>query len=338
MNGDPLPLVVGLPGTVLTAAERAVLERVRPTGVILFARNIGSAEQVRELVAALRELEPSPFVCIDLEGGAVNRLAGVWGPLPSPAEAAAAGLRAVRALGEAAGAGCRSLGIHLDLAPAVDLECPDGVLARQSRCLSDDPERVATLARVFVQGLRSWSVEGCLKHFPGIGALAADTHDQLPFLAAGERELKPHLDAFATLSEEVPVVMVGHVVVPSLGDDQRPASLSPTIVKRAARLPGSPLLLSDDLEMGALAEWGDLPERVLAVLRAQNHGALVCSAFDRLDEIAALVRAEAGPKLVLSTRLDTFRRDLGRTLASVPAPDDTTVAQLWDLARQKAAP
>jgi len=128
---ESLPLVVGLPGTTVTDDDRALLERVRPAGVILFSRNIETPDQVRELVSGLQDLEPRPFVTADLEGGMVNRLSALWGDLPPPAEAAAAGRRAVRALGEAAGAACRNLGIQLDLAPVVDLDCPGGCLSGQ---------------------------------------------------------------------------------------------------------------------------------------------------------------------------------------------------------------
>jgi len=78
---ESLPLVVGLPGTTVTDDDRALLERVRPAGVILFSRNIETPDQVRELVSGLQDLEPRPFVTADLEGGMVNRLSALWGDL-----------------------------------------------------------------------------------------------------------------------------------------------------------------------------------------------------------------------------------------------------------------
>jgi len=340
---ESMPLVVGLPGTTLEPDERAVLERVQPAGVILFARNIVSQEQTRELTESLQEMETRPFVAIDLEGGVVNRLSGLWGELPTPAAAGAAGRRAVHALGEAAGAACRSLGIHLDLAPVVDLRHPDGLLGNQGRCFSDDPERIVVLARIFIEGLATWGVTGCSKHFPGLGAVPADTHEELPLLDLDEAGFEPHLGVFEALSQEIPVVMMAHMVVPGLGDAERPASLSRIIVERAASLPGAPVVISDDLEMGALKTYGDLPQRVEAALRARSHGMLVCESFDRLEDIATHLTELSGTDSNLGTRLlemaarmGTLRRDLCQRCAAIPAPDDTTVAQLWEQARREA--
>ena len=341
---DLLPLVVGLPGTKLTDDDRALLERVQPAGVILFSRNIETPDQVRELVGGLEDLEPRPFVTADLEGGMVNRLSALWGDLPPPAEAATAGRRAVRALGEAAGSACRSLGIQLDLAPVVDLDCPDGCLGGQGRCFGSDPDRIIILAKIFNEGLGKWGVSGCSKHYPGLGPVPADTHEELPVLDSSEEELQLQLTVFEELGSEFPAVMVAHVVAPGLGDAERPASLSRTVVEQAINLSGSPVVLADDLEMGALGEWGDLPERVISAVHARNHGLLICNACDRIDEIASHLRdsAETDPAvaarlLEMNARMGTLARDLQQKAAAVPTPDDTTVDQLWEQARKEAA-
>ncbi|MEE4271954.1 MAG: glycoside hydrolase family 3 N-terminal domain-containing protein [Thermoanaerobaculales bacterium] len=340
MPPECTPLVVGVPGPGLNSDEIRTLSYVKPCGVVLFQRNIETVKQARALVSELRELEPRPFVAVDLEGGAVNRLRPIWGELPSAAAAAATGRRAVRAVGEAAGAACRRLGIHLDLAPVVDLHRPNGMLAHQERCLAADPHRVTALARVFSEGLAAWGVSGCIKHFPGLGEIPVDTHDELPTLRMSQAELAAHLAVFDALTATVPLVMIGHVIVPALGEAELPASLSPTILQRARELPGSPVCLSDDLEMGALANSGDLPERVEAALLARNHGALVCSAFDRLEEIAArlaertAVESSAGIRILeMAARMDALRRSLLSNAAAIPAPDDATVEQLWERAR-----
>jgi beta-N-acetylhexosaminidase len=296
------------------------------------------------LVGAFEDLDPRPFVSADLEGGMVNRLSTLWGDLPSPSQAAAAGRRAVRALGEAAGAACRALGIQLDLAPVVDLDCPGGCVGGQGRCFGSDPDRVAVLARIFNEGLGTWGVSGCSKHFPGLGPIPADTHEELPVLESGEEELERQLRVFEELGSDFPAVMVAHIVAPGLGDAERPASLSRTVVERAANLPGSPVVLADDLEMGALEEWGDLPERAMTALHARNHGLLICNACDRIDEIASHLHemSEADPIVAarlaeMTARMGTLARDLHQRAAAVPAPDDETVAQLWQHARKEAA-
>jgi len=335
-----LPLVVGLPGPTIDTRERRTLDNLRPAGVILFDRNVDTAEQVIDLIAGLDELEPQPFVSVDLEGGAVNRLSRLWGDLPSPAEAGAAGRSAVRALGAAAGAACRHLGIHVDLAPVVDLDRPHGAVAAQGRCLSGEPGRVTVLARVFHDALGEWGVSGCLKHYPGLGPVAIDTHDELPVLP-GDEPAGPHLEVFEQLSRVIPVVMVAHVVAPEMGDPTLPASLSRTIVGRAAALPGSPVVLSDDLEMGALAGRGELADLVVEALLARNHGVLVCKAFDQLDRIADRIASAAADDPVfqstieqMTARLGTLRGELKRRTAAVPAPDFETVGELWERARR----
>ena len=342
MRVQELPLIVGVPGTVLTDAEAAVLEHVRPSGIILFSRNIESADQVRTLVHDIQNLEPEPFVCIDLEGGDVNRLASLWGSLPSPAAAAARGTGAVRALGVAAGAACRALGIHLDLAPVVDLETGDGLLARQERCLNHKPERVVELANAFADGLETWQVSGCLKHFPGLGSVPVDTHQSLPELDLDTEEIQRHLSPFEELAGRIPMVMIAHAITPALGDGTRPASLDPGVIEKAASLGGTPVIVSDDLEMGAVAGLGDLADLTIAALDARNHGVIISRSFDQLEAIAARLAEHAAADHRFANRLEratarmgTLRRELVRKLAAVPEPSDETVSQLWGTARLK---
>jgi beta-N-acetylhexosaminidase len=340
---DALPLIVGIPGPALEESHLAVLESVRPAGIVLFARNIESSDQVRQLVDSFCDLDPRPFVCVDLEGGMVNRLAPLWGDLPSPAQAAASGRKAVRALGQAAGAACRALGISLDFAPVVDLERPEGLIARQGRTLSRDTERSSTFARVFADGLAEWNVGGCLKHFPGLGAASVDTHEDLAIIDHRTEDLDAHMGVFAALSADIPVVMIGHVVVPALGDAERPASLSRQVVRLAKDLPGRPVVLSDDIEMGALGGFGAIEDLTVAAFKAQIHGVLICKRFDQLSAVAERLRREADEDSTFASsleegraRLGTLARDLCQKAGSIPAPDDATVDQLWQRARREA--
>jgi beta-glucosidase-like glycosyl hydrolase len=156
--------------------------------------------------------------------------------------------------------------------------------------------------------------------------------------------MQPQLSVFEALSADIPVVMVAHVVVPALGDTDRPASLSRAAVESAAGLPGSPVVLSDDLEMGALDEWGDLPQRAVAAIRAHNHGVLLCRSVHRVGEVADLLEEEAAadPSFAstlteMAARMGTLRRDLCQRSAAIPAPDEATVEKLWEQARKEAS-
>ncbi len=345
MSHEHSPLIVGIPGSDLGPAELELLKAVRPVGVILFGRNIVSAPQVRELTTAIRELPGAPFLSVDLEGGMVNRLAALWGTLPSAQRAGSAGRKAVRAVGEAAGAACRRLGIQLDLAPVVDLSTPGGLLAAQGRCLADDPERVGTLAVVLLEGLHHWCVGGCVKHYPGLGAVAEDTHETLPTLDLTSDELAPHELPFRLTAERAGVVMMAHVRVPGIGDPNLPASLDPALVERAASLPGKPTIFSDDLDMGALTAFGSLSQLAEAALRAGSHGLLVCNSWKELPAVAEHLREVAEHRPGFRARMEeavarlvTLSRDLCRAFAAEPAPDDETVAQLWEQARKEAEP
>jgi beta-N-acetylhexosaminidase len=171
----------------------------------------------------------------------------------------------------------------------------------------------------------------------------ADTHEELPILESDQEELNHQINVFEELGPDFPTVMVAHVVAPGLGDAERPASLSRTVVEQAANLSGSPVVLADDLEMGALGEWGDLPDRVILAVHARNHGLLICNACDRIDEIANQLResAETDPTVAarlveMAARMGTLARDLHQRAAAVPAPDDETVEQLWEQARRDA--
>ena len=193
---DVMPLVVGVPGVTLEAAEREVLERVQPAGIILFARNIESARQTRALVEAAARARDRA-----LSSQSTSRAAWSTGSAPCGAicrhrrRPGRPGRRAVRALGEAAGAACRRLGVHLDLAPVVDLECSGRLPRRPGAVLQRRSGTGRGPGRMFNEGLATWGVTGCSKHFPGLGWVPADTHEELPLLDPGDAGARPPASA-----------------------------------------------------------------------------------------------------------------------------------------------
>lgn len=292
-------LVCGASGYELGAEERRELEELAPGGVVLFARNVWDRVQLAELVAALHELPGRPYVAVDLEGGRVNRLRGLVGELPSPAQAAAAGAAAVAALGEALGAACAHFAIDVDYAPVVDVG-RGGYIGGEGRCLGSTPGAVLPAAERHLAAIERFGVSTCLKHYPGLGSGQVDSHQALPELddQAGADE-----EAFLRLSAPGRAVMVAHALAPSLGEARCPASLSRVVVSRLASWPCGPVI-ADDLEMGALGRYGSLPERAAAALAAGCHQVLVCNALAMRRPVVEAVRgwAAADPSLAAAVR------------------------------------
>src|SRR6266496_3828263 len=191
---------VGIAGTEIAPSEREVLERLPPRAVILFRRNIESEEQLRALTARIHELPGNPLLCVDEEGGPVDRFRDLLGPSISFREAAARGVE--RRSGELAGEACGRLGFDVDLAPVVDRLLP-GASERvlRDRCAPGGPDEIARAAAAFLSGLHSRGVGGCVKHFPGLGRASLDTHRELPFIPPGDKEEARDLAPFLATME-----------------------------------------------------------------------------------------------------------------------------------------
>lgn len=306
-------LACGVASSELDDGERRLLRELAPGGVLLFARNVASREQLSALVAELRALPGPPLLGVDLEGGRVNRLRAVIGPLPSAAEAAAAGVEACQALGEAAGAACAYFGIDLDLAPVLDVAWPGGWLAGEGRCFGGDAAGVTSLAGAFLAGLERYGVRGCLKHYPGLGSGAVDSHRELPVLGDEVREEERVFQALATPQR---AVMVAHALCPQLGEGFAPASLSAAVVGRLAGVRCG-LVLADDLEMGALAGWGGLEERAAAALAAGCDQVILSNVLEKRVPLAAYVNRAAAGDTHLAARLQRGKERFGAFRSSV---------------------
>jgi len=278
-------LACGVAGPALDRDERRVLEEVGPAGIVLFGRNVVEHDQLLDLVAELRRLPSTPYVAIDLEGGRVNRLETLIGPLPSGAQAARAGSKAVCALGESAGAACAHFGIGVDFAPVADVARQGGFLASESRCLGATPAEARKGGAAFLEGLASFGVAGCLKHYPGLGSGTVDSHRELPTL--GE-SVHADVEVFHALAATGRAVMVAHALAPPLGEGSLPATLSRTVVGRVRDVAAP--ILADDLEMGALAAFGSLAQRASAALAAGCDQVLLCNALAARREVTEHVR------------------------------------------------
>ena len=296
----PRAVIYGCRGLGLDAAERAFFREAAPWGFILFGRNVRAPDQVRRLVAELRDAvgREAP-VLVDQEGGRVARLGPpAWrgwsdaldecAALPPELRARAMALR-YRLIGQE----LRALGIDVNCAPALDVLQPDTHAFLRARLYGDAPGEVAAIGRAVADGLLAEGVLPVVKHIPGHGRARADSHEALPVV---EADLDA-LDAvdFAPFRDlaDLPMAMTAHVVYRAL-DPERPATLSPTAVAAIReRIGFDGLLMTDDLSMRALT--GPMAERVRLSLAAGCDVVLHCNGDpDEMAAVAAEVPALAG--------------------------------------------
>ncbi len=280
-------------------------------GVCLFAGNIESREQLRELTGAIRAANPFALIAIDEEGGEVTRLySEVGSPYPGNAVLGRIDdLDLTRSVAAAGGWELRSVGVNLDLAPDVDINSNSGNPVIGTRSFGADPELVARHTAAWVSGLQSTGVAASAKHFPGHGDTSQDSHLALPVVdldeaALSARELRPFAAAIAagTLT-----VMTSHILVPRV-DAENPATMSRQILQGILRedLGFTGLIVTDALDMAGASGQIGIPE---AAVRALTAGAdLLCIGPDNTD--AQLRELEdAIEAAVANGRLDRGRVD-----------------------------
>ena len=283
-------LFIGIDGTSLSGELARRLRSICPGGIILFARNLVDGEQV---AAFCRELDTHlpvrPFLAIDQEGGRVNRLKGIFPEIPPNLRLAARedAEDRVRAHGRETGRGLRLLGFNLNFAPVLDLssaESPNGI---GDRAYGSEPPRVADLARVFLEAQRAEGVLGCGKHFPGLGEGRVDSHLELPVIVKSSAALfSADLVPYRVLRDRLPMIMVGHAFYPDLqGPAPRPATLSEQVVQQLLRerIGYLGVILTDDLEMGAVDQQTDPGEVAWQALQAGNDMMMYCKSWERIE-------------------------------------------------------
>src|SRR5262245_999834 len=283
-------LFIGLDGTSLSDELARRLRSISPGGIILFARNLVGAEQVAAFCRELDALLPvRPFLAIDQEGGRVNRLKGIFPEIPPNLRLAgrADAEERVRAHARQTGRGLRLLGFNLNFAPVLDLsgaESPNGI---GDRAYGSDPRRVARLAEIFLGAQREEAVLGCGKHFPGLGEGRVDSHLELPVITKSSAALwSSDLVPYRELRDRLPMIMVGHAYYPDLqGPAPRPATLSEAVVQGLLRerVGYRGVILTDDLEMGAVDQKADPGEVAWQALQADNDLMMYCKSWERIE-------------------------------------------------------
>jgi beta-N-acetylhexosaminidase len=315
--------VFGCAGPVLDPEEAAFFRDARPWGFILFGRNIESPDQVRALVAALRETagRPDAPVLIDQEGGRVQRLGPPrWPRMPAARDYADVGPEIAWLGGRLIANDLRALGINVDCAPVLDVPTYGAHDIIGDRAYGTEPEPVARIARAMAEGLMAGGIAPIIKHIPGHGRASADSHLDLPVVDASLAELDAHDFAPFRALADMPMAMTAHVVYAAV-DPERPATTSPVVIETVIRgmIGFQGLLISDDLSMKALQ--GGYAARARACFDAGCDIVLHCNGG--MDEMRAVV---AGARPLAGRALERAHAAMARS-PSIPAAFDADEAR-----------
>lgn len=318
------PVMLDIEGLELTPADRALLALPAVGGVILFTRNYASPAQLADLVAAIRSVRTPPLlVAVDHEGGRVQRFRDGFSRIPPMRTLGRqydadrdAGLELARTAGWLIGSELRASGIDLAFAPCVDLDRGVSKVIGD-RAFHRRPDAVTELAAAFCRGLKSAGMAAVAKHFPGHGAVTADSHERLP---VDRREFGEILDDMRPYEKLIgrrllAGVMLAHVVYAEA--DPLPASLSPWWIgsQLRAELGFDGAVFCDDLGMGAVTGFGPAPVRARRALEAGCDMVLVCNDREGARAaVTALADWSSPPSLVRLARLHGTGGTLRETL------------------------
>src|SRR4051812_11030161 len=289
-------LFIGLPGPELDAEARSLLDEVKPGGVIIFGRNVAAPEQLRGLLDGVRSSSRvDPLLGIDQEGGLVDRLRKICTPMPAARVIRQHGdLAAARTHGRLTGEVLRLLGFNMNFAPVMSIMTEDRDLLSNglySRSYGRSPGEVLGYTMVYLRGLQGTGLLGCAKHFPGIGAGEVDTHDEMAVIHLTHddliaQDLAPYIELFQREDNMVRAVMVSHGGFPNIdihrgiaGGHLVPASINREIITHLLReeLGYEGLVVTDDMEMGAIAKHYEIEAAVRQAIEAGEDMLLICA-------------------------------------------------------------
>ncbi len=289
------PVMLDIAGLELTPADRSLLAEPAVGGVILFSRNYASPEQVADLVAAIRAVRSPPvLVAVDHEGGRVQRFREGFSAIPPMRRLGAefdrdpeGAIESAKMAGWLIASELRAAAVDLCFAPCVDLDYGASEVIGD-RSFHSDPEIVATLASAFCSGLRSVGMAAVAKHFPGHGAVLADSHEKLPVDRREYSDILDDMRPYERLiaNRRIAAVMLAHVVYPEI--DSLPAGFSAQWIRSQLRgqLGFDGAVFCDDLSMKATASFGSMPHRARRALEAGCDMVLICN--DRPAAVAAV--------------------------------------------------
>jgi len=337
-----LPLLVDVHGTTLAADERELLAHPGVAGVCLFSRNLVDVDQGRALAAELLEAAGRALVvAIDQEGGGVVRLPQLSVPPSAMALGAADDIDLTERLGLATARGLRRIGVNVDFAPIADVQSNPANPVIGDRAFGADPHHVARHVAAFTRGLQAGRVAATLKHFPGHGDVAVDSHLALPRTDADEEHLRalawPPFEA--GIAAGAAAVMSAHIVATALHPDT-PATLSSRVLEGVLRqhMGFGGVTFSDALDMRAIASHWSVPEAAVRAAAAGIDVPVLCNADVRTHTsvLDALERAVSDGRID-AARVQAACSRLSALLDAYPnGADDDDEDAIADDARAEA--
>jgi beta-N-acetylhexosaminidase len=285
-------LLMGVPGAELDPATAARLRALQPGGFILFGRNIKSPEQVRKLIDDLRDLSKiEPIITIDQEGGRVSRLRLIGSEPPNAQQLRLKGDRSlIRRHGALTGKLLRLFGFNLNLCPVLDISYDDEAdNSLKGRCYGTTVNQVIDFAGVFNKAMRKEGILSCGKHFPTYGSADVDPHELLPVIERTKEQLEAEEVApFRALLPDLDSMMIGHAWFPAFDPEKRwPSSLSHAVVTRFLRWQlgfDDGLVMTDDLDMGAILNEVNFEDTIRAAVTAGNDLCMICHRVEMVEQ------------------------------------------------------
>src|SRR5438876_6953753 len=289
-------IMTGVPGKEIDSKTAALFRRIQPGAFILFARNIESATQLRKLIDDLRDLsEVEPIITIDQEGGRVSRLRLIGSEPPSAQQLRDKNdLNLIRCHGEITGRLLRLFGFNLDLCPVLDISFDDDSdNSLRGRCYGKTVEQVVSNAGAFNKAMRGQGIANCGKHFPGYSAAPADAHYQLPRIDRTREELEQNeLAVFRQFVDRLDSMMLCHGWYPCFEPERKPATLSRRITTDLLRneLGFDGLVMTDDLDMGAILTGYRLEDTIRLAINAGNDLVMICHRVPEIETVHQILR------------------------------------------------
>jgi beta-N-acetylhexosaminidase len=323
MKGDSLGqlIMTGVPGKELDAKTADLFRRVQPGAFILFGRNIESPAQLRKLIDDLRNLSKvEPIITIDQEGGRVSRLRLIGNEPPNAQQLRDKDdVELIRRHGDITGRLLRLFGFNLDLCPVLDISFDDDAdNSLRGRCYGKTVDQVVRNAGSFNEAMRGQGIASCGKHFPGYSAAISDAHYQLPQIDRTREELDQNeLAVFRELVDDVDSIMICHGWYPCLESEKTPATLSRRITTDLLRneLGFGGLIMTDDLDMGAILTGYRLEDTIRLAIAAGNDLVMICHRIPEIENVHRILSA------LPRKQTDRARESVARFKEKLSVPD-----------------